>query len=292
MPMGLSRAFTPDKSSDFAQFVWENITHPQFFILQTVGGKRVTKLVNMKTLMLIDLSRVFTPDKSCAFPQLLRKMSLNSSFLSCGPYGKHVTNRLWLVLNLLDLESACRLDSTLRFQIAPSIPREPAPAPIEHYFESDIELRDLTTKVFAQGGTGTGKPVHSRPKTESGGARIPQNPPKSVFFAEFRKGVPFRFVIQRTLLEPLNPKSRNSISFSCSKTGPLLGVPATKRFIEDRTHQTGFDAFLLSNLASRWSRWRWLRSPGIDFSSGCVTINRPNVTLPPVKVWEPHPKRS
>ena len=85
MPMGLSRAFTPDKSSDFAQFVWENITHPQFFILQTVGGKRVTKLVNMKTLMLIDLSRVFTPDKSCAFPQFLRKMSLNSSFLSCGP---------------------------------------------------------------------------------------------------------------------------------------------------------------------------------------------------------------
>ena len=104
------------------------------------------------------LSRVFTLDKSCAFPLFLWKMSLNSSFFILRTLGgKHVTNRLWLVLNLLDLELACRLDSTLRFQIAPSIPREPAPAPIEHYFESDIELRDLTTKVFVQCGTSTGE---------------------------------------------------------------------------------------------------------------------------------------
>ena len=64
MPMDLSRVFTPDKSCGFAQLLWENITYLNFFILQTVGGKHMTKLVNMKTLILIDLSRVFTPDKS------------------------------------------------------------------------------------------------------------------------------------------------------------------------------------------------------------------------------------
>ena len=178
-------------------------------------------------------------------------------------------------------------------QIAPSTPWIKNRRPLR---SNTISSPILSSEILPQKcsfnvALAPGKPVRSRPKTESGGARIPQNPPKSMFFADFRKGVPFRFVIQGTILEPLNPKSRNSIPFCCSKTGTLLGVPATKRFLEDRTHQTGFDAFLLSNLASRWSRWRWLRS-GFEFNSGGVTINRLNVTLTPGKVWEPHPKRS
>ena len=247
--------------------------------------------------MLIDLSRVFTPDKSCAFPQFLWKMSLNCSFLSCTVGGKHVTNHLWLVLNLLDLELQiycmyARFYTAI--QIAPSTPwiQEPPPLRSNTISSPILSSEILPQKCSFNVALAPGKPVRSRPKTKSGGARIHQNPPKSTIFADFRKGVPFRFVIQGTILEPLNPKSRNSIPFCCSKTRTLLRVPPTKRFLEDRTHQTGFDAFLLSNLASRWSRWRWLRSHGFEFNSGGVTINRLNVTLTPGKVWEPHPKRS
>ena len=45
MPMDLSRVFTPDKSCDFAQFLWENITHLPFSILQGCTGIYINRYV-------------------------------------------------------------------------------------------------------------------------------------------------------------------------------------------------------------------------------------------------------
>ena len=123
--------------------------------------------------------------------------------------------------------------------------QQPPPAPIGHHFEVGAPRNCHKTVRSMWYWYGDRSEV----------ARIPQNPPKSLIFADFRKGVPFRFVFQGTILEQLNPKSRNNIYVLLLQNWSILGVPGlilsvSMRFCHQILHRGGLDEGCYSEFRS------------------------------------------